>query len=273
MGALLRSEFVKQIRRLRTYIAWAITLFIPVLMTIAVKANPRDRPGGETGGLFYYASKSGFVMPATALRFTSGFLLVVIVALFAGESIAGEATWGNLRYVLMRPVTRGRLVAAKLAVSVTLAWVSVFIIAVAGLVAGGIAFGYHDVNVFAGLTTIHQSAGDMLGHLGVASVYIAWSLTTVATFAFMLSTMTDSPAGAVVAGVGFYIFSQILDSIEPLGVIRYGLPTHYFDSWVDVFLHDGPSDDMLRGALLQIGYILVFVGVAAWWFRRKDITS
>jgi ABC-type transport system involved in multi-copper enzyme maturation permease subunit len=55
--------------------------------------------------------------------------------------------------------------------------------------------------------------------------------------------------------------------------IRNILPTHYFDSWIDMFTRNQVSSDMARGALLQLAYIAVFVAVGYWWFGRKDILS
>jgi len=85
--------------------------------------------------------------------------------------------------------------------------------------------------------------------------------------------MTDSPGGAIFAGVGLFITSSILDAIDSLGSIRYGLPTHYFDAWVPMFTQNHVGADMTRGALLQLAYIVVFAGIGAWWFQRKDILS
>ncbi len=83
--------------------------------------------------------------------------------------------------------------------------------------------------------------------------------------------MTDTPAGAIGAGVGLYVFSQIVDAIEPLGSLRQWLPTHYLDAWTSLF--SNRSADMVKGVWLQIPYLLVFCGIAWWWFLRKDVVS
>jgi ABC-2 type transport system permease protein len=276
--ALLGVEMVKSLRRLRTYVAFAIVVGIPVIMTIAIHANPPSPPtaGGDSGrggGLFYLATRTGLVMPATALRLMSGFLLVIVVAVFGGDAIAGEASWGNLRYLLMRPIGRGRLVATKFTVAVACAWIATLLVVLAGLVAGIIAFGFHGLDV-PFQSSLSQSTTELLAHLGIATVYVAWSLTGVVAFSFLVSCITDAPAGAIFAGVGLYITSSILDAIDsvPSG-IRNILPTHYFDSWVDMFTRNQVSSDMTKGALLQLAYVAVFVAVALWWFRRKDILS
>ena len=277
MIALLRVESVKALRRLRTYVVFGIVIAIPVIMTIAIKANPPQSARGEGGpggaALRFLSTQSGWVMPASALRLMSVFLLVIVVAVFGGDAIAGEASWGNLRYLLMRPVARGRLLGAKFVAAVLCAWISVTLVVVTGLVAGAMAFGLHPLNVPV-LTQYSQSNADLLGHLALATVYVAWTLTTVVAFSFLVSTMTDSPTGAVFAGVGLYITSTILDSIESIpGGIRNVLPTHYDGAWIDMFTRNQVSGDMGRGALLPLAYIAVFVAIAAWNFRRKDILS
>jgi ABC-2 type transport system permease protein len=276
---VVRSEAVKATRRLRTYISFAVVVVIPIIMTIALKANPPDsREGSGGGGLFFLASRfSGLVMPAAALALMSAFLLIIIVAIFGGDAMASDASWGNLRFVLMRPVGRVRLLASKLFVAALISWAAVLTVALVALAAGGIAFGWHPLDAphfeNGHLTLIHQSIGDLLVHIGIATAYVSWMLTGLVAFTFLLSCITDSPAAATVTGVGLYITSQILDAITPLGSLRYALPTHYFDSWRDLIFLGHATSDMARGALLMIGYVLLFTGVAVWWFRRKDILS
>lgn len=271
MFAVFRAELAKQWRRPRTYVALGVMAAIPIIITIVLKINPPGAPdrGGPGGGFFFFSLHTGLLLPVAALRLMSRFMLVIVVALFAGDAIASEASWGNLRALLTRPVSRRRLLGAKLLLSVLLGFVAVLTVVVAGLVAGVIAFGWHSVSFFG----IGLSSSALLGHLVVGSLYVAWTLTSVVALAFMVSTMTDAPAGAMLAGVGFYFVSQILDAIDSLGSVRYALPTHYFDSWVDLFHGHGFTSDMTRGVLLQVGYILLFSAIGFWWFRRKDVLS
>lgn len=271
MLPVLRAEMAKLWRRPRTYVALGVIAAIPVVIAIVLKLNPPTGPGERENPFFFLSLRSGLLVPVAALRVMSRFMLVIVVALFAGDAIAAEASWGNLRALLTRPVRRSHLLGAKLTLTLLLTVLATALVVVAGLIAGIIAFGWHPVSVpFTGIT---QSQGQLLGNLGIATTYVAWSLAGVVALSFMVSTMTDAPAGAMLAGVGLYFVSQILDAIDSLGSIRYGLPTHYFDAWIDLFHGDGVTPDMTRGALLQVGYVLAFSGVAFWWFRRKDILS
>jgi len=269
--AVIRTELVKSLRRSRTYVAYGILVLIPIIMAVAIDLNPPAARG--EGRLLYLASQTGLLLPGFALRITSAFMLVIIVALFGGDAIAGEANWGNLRYLLMRPVARGRLVFSKFVVAMICAWIAVVIVVVTALIVGSIVFGTDPIVFPLTLFTNGQSTGDILYHLLVSTAYVSWSLTGVVAFSFMVSCMTDAPFGAIFAGVGLYFTSLILDSISSLGSIRYVLPTHYFDTWVDLLTRGQWHSDLWRGVLLQLAYVLLFFLVGLWWFRRKDIKS
>lgn len=274
MLRLIGTEMSKQIRRPRTWVALGFVVIVPIIIAVALKLNPPDlSDGGRADGprYFYLATQSGLFLPVAALRVMAGFFLVVVICMFAGDAVASEAGWGNLRYILVRPVSRGRLLTAKLLVAAVFALFATFLVAFSGLIAGVVAFGADPINVpLAGLS---QSTGDILVNLGLSTVLITWGLAGIIAFGFMLSTMTDASAGAIFGAVGLYIVSLILGEITSLGAIRYGLPVHYYDAWSDLFVRNQFTDDMWRSILLQIPYVIVFGSIAWWTFHRKDIKS
>lgn len=276
---MIGVEFAKQLRRWRTYIGLGVVAVVPALITIAFAV--RGPHHGQDADLFAVATRSGLNMPLAALSVMQGFLLVIVVAMFTGESVAGEANWGTLRYLLIRPVSRGRLLTAKLTVGATLVVLATLLIAVVGLVAGTAAFGWHDVyttstsclaslGLGSGCTI---TPGTALLRLAASTGYVAWSMAGVACFAFMLSTMTDATFAAVAGGVGLAVLSEIMDAIPAVGSLRYALPTHYWQAWNGLFAQPTVTADMVRGTLLQLAYAAVFAAIAWWWFRRKDVLS
>jgi ABC-2 type transport system permease protein len=269
---MIAVEFRKQVRRLRTYIGLGICVALPITITIALKTGgpPRDR-GDAQAGFFRLATKSGINMPIAALSAMSLFLLPVIVMLFFGESVAGEASWGTLRYLLVRPVTRARLLWAKVAVASLLAITGTALIVLTGLAAGVAAFGWHPVPT-PSLVTFTQS--EALARLATSAGYVVWTFSGAAALAFALSTMTDAPVGAIAGSMGFVIVSQILDGISaiPMG-IRNWMPTHFWRAWDGLFLLHAEYGNLIRGALHQLPYVVGFGVLAWWWFARKDILS
>jgi ABC-2 type transport system permease protein len=281
--AMLRTEFFKAFVRTRTLIISLLLIGLPTLIVFAIKArgNRRDR-GDEGEGFFRLAHQSGLLVPAAVLTgVVSGFLLVVIAGMFAGDSIAGDGGWGNLRYVLMRPVPRGRLLVAKAIVAGVLIWAATILVAVAGLVAGVVVFGAHPVSVpgfgaFAGgslAAGFQLSRSLLIARTLIATAYVAFGYTALLALGTFFSTLTDTAASAIGASVFVYVVSEILDGITQLGRVRYFFPTHYLDAWQTMFTDNRYSHDMIAGVLVQLGYLVVFGILAVAWFRRKDIRS
>jgi ABC-2 type transport system permease protein len=280
--ALIRTEFTKAARRSRTLIIAALLIGLPTLIVVAINARGDRRHGADTGeGLFRLAQQSGLLVPAAVLAVMSGFLLVVIAGTFAGDSVAGDAAWGNLRYLLMRPVPRGRLLVAKAFVAGVLIWVATIVVALSGLVAGVILFGTHAVTVpgagrLAGVNLLggfQLGTGVLLVRSAIATGYVAFGFTALLALGVLFSTLTDTAASAIGATIGTYIVSEILDTITQFGRVRYAFPTHYLDSWQSMFTDNRFSHDMIAGIIVQLAYLAVCGSAAIMWFRRKDIRS
>jgi ABC-2 type transport system permease protein len=273
---LVRTELVKAAVRTRTLVIALLLIGLPTLIVVAINARGQRNENDSGEGLFRLAQQSGLLIPAAVLTATSGFLLVVVAGMLAGDSVAGDAAWGNLRYLLMRPVPRGRLLVAKAAVAGLLIWVCTFLVVVAGLIGGVILFGSHAVVVptVPGLISgFRLDAGTILVRLLIATAYVAFGFSALLAIGTLMSTLTDSATGAVGATIGVYIVSEILDGITQLGSIRYVFPTHYLTSWQDMFTQNEFPHDMLAGVVVQLAYLLVFGAAAIVTFRKKDIRS
>jgi ABC-2 type transport system permease protein len=265
-------ELRKQLFRMRTYLSMLIMVGIPTLMTAAflLTGGPRDRRDQD---LFALATRSGLNMPLAALALMSNFLLPVVVVNFAAGSIAEEANWGSLRYLLLRPVSRSRVLASKLTIIALLAVIATFLIVIAGTIEGVVAFGWHPVLSFSGGKLESLAPGTALARLLLAALYVTWSMTGIVAFGFFLSTVTDAALGALMGGMGLFIVSFILDALPPLKGIAGILPTHYWHAWEALFTNPVSSDHLVRGLLLQVPYTALFLTLAWWWFHRKDIVS
>jgi ABC-2 type transport system permease protein len=276
--ALVRTEFTKATRRTRTLIISVLLVGLPTLIVVAIHARSNRDNGDNAEGLFRLARQSGLLIPAAVLSAMSGFLLVVVAGTFAGDSVAGDAAWGNLRYLLMRPVSRDRLVVAKGLVAGVLIWACTFLVAVAALVGGVALFGSHTVTVpgvpgLGGLPGFQLDTTTLLVRLLIATAYVAFGFTALLAIGTLFSTLTDTATGAVGATIGAYIVFEILDGITQLGTVRYGFPTHYLSAWQSMFTQNRYSQDMLAGIIVQLVYLIVFGTSAVLWFRAKDIRS
>ena len=268
----LRVEFVRQLKRRRTQFAFVLLLLLPILVGLAFKVSGgTGRPSDSGAPALVDLATTGGVNFALFCEFASvGFLLVVIVALFCGDTVASEASWSSLRYLLALPVPRARLLRQKLIVALTLSFGANLLVPLWGLVVGTVMFGSAPGrSPVSGTFTFSESMARLL----VIVVYAFGQALVVAALAFLLSVSVDNPLGAVGGAVLLVVVSNILDTITALDPYRRFLPTHFQFSWLDAL---GPSvvwDDMLRGTGSALMYAAVFLALAWLRFDRKDITS
>jgi ABC-2 type transport system permease protein len=206
----------------------------------------------------------------TMLFFSTPFLLVTVVALFNGDTVASEASWSTLRYLLASPVPRTRLLVQKMKVSLTLSFIAVLLVPISSWIVGAISFGTAPLQTPLGVT-FDQSV--TFTRLAIMTGYLAISLLFVAGLAFYLSVRTDAPLGAVGGAVGITILLTILDAISALGSIRQWLPAHYTDTWLDALSTTIDWSEMTRGASYCAMSGILFYALAINKFARKDITS
>jgi ABC-type transport system involved in multi-copper enzyme maturation permease subunit len=264
-------EVVRQMRRRRTMVAFGILLVLPWILVGAFEVGGPPSPNSGTPGLVAAATAGGLNFAAFSFFASAGFLLVVAVALFCGDTVATEASWSSLRYLLAAPVPRARLLRQKLAVALAYSTVAVTIFPLMSLAAGTAAYGWHPLRLPA--TGVQLGSATALGRMGIILAYVLISELIVAGLAFLLSVSTDSPLGAVGGAVGLVIVSSILDSVTALGKWREILPTHWQFAWLDVLQPQVSWVAMIEGASVSVSYGLVLLALAFRRFRAKDIVS
>jgi ABC-type transport system involved in multi-copper enzyme maturation permease subunit len=268
----LRVEFVRQLRRRRTWIAFVVLLLLPWILAAAFKIG--GAPSGNdpnTPGLVTVATAGALNFTAFTLFVSVGFLLVVAVALFCGDTVASEAGWASLRYLLAAPVPRVRLLRQKLIVAMSLAALAVLSLPVMAMITGIYVFGWARLRLPA--TDAALPNGTALTRLLIIVGYTLVSELVVAALAFLLSVTTDSPLGAVGGAVGLVILSNIIDAVTALGHWREFLPTHWTFAWTDALQPQMVWTGMIEGMALSASYAIVLLALAVRRFRNKDIVS
>ena len=184
-----RVEAIRQFRRRRTLIAYSILMVLPWVLVGAFEISGPASGGNGTPGLVVAATNGGLNFTAFSFFVSAGFLLVVIVALFCGDTIASEANWSSLRYLLAAPVPRARLLRQKLAVAAAYSILAILTFALMSMVAGTVAFGWHPLRLPG--SGIDVATGSALGRLAVVFGYILVTETVVAGLAFLLSVRSE----------------------------------------------------------------------------------
>ena len=267
----LSVELRRQFKRRRTIGVFALMVALPLVLIAALQLGASDDAQSNSRlNLVDVATDSGLNFTLFVLFATTSFFLVVVYALFFGDTVASEAQWGSLRYALATPVPRMRLLRQKWAAALVLSVAALLTVTVVAVVAGGIAFGFEDIQTPIGIS-IDQGSG-LLRLAGMVG-YLAVHLLVVGTLAFWLSTVTDAPLAAVGGSVFTMFVFAILDQVEQLGSIRDYFPTANEFAWTDLLQTPIDSGDLYRGVIQSLVYAAVFSALAFRHFARRDVTS
>jgi len=263
-------ELRKLLIRPRTWVSIALLAGLPTIVAVFLSVSEvAPRPG--TGPAFLSAVlENGALYPAAALAIVLPLFLPVAVAVVAGDAVAGEAQAGTLRYLLVRPVGRTKLLVAKLISVIFYTLLAVVVVAVVAYVVGTKLFGSGPLPSTSGTELSTQQA---TLRTVLAVLYVGWSMLGVAAVALFLSTVTDSPLAAALGAIALLVTSGVLVGLEASASVQPYLPTRYWLAFVDFFRDPVLYRDIVRGTALQAVYIGVFL-TAAWAnLMTKDITS
>ncbi|MEU3334115.1 ABC transporter permease [Streptomyces sp. NPDC006668] len=275
---LLRSELVTTFRRWRTLALLTVLAAVPILVGIAVKIETSDGSsagpgrGGGGGGPAFIAqiTNNGLFLVFTALAATLPFFLPMAIGVVAGDAIAGEANAGTLRYLLVAPAGRTRLLLTKYTTVLAFCLVATLVVAASALAVGAVLFPLGDLTTISG-TRIGFADG--LGRALLIALVVAASLIGIAALGLFISTLTNSGIAAMATTVGLLITVQILDQIPQLHALQPYFFSHYWLSFADLMRDPVYWDDLTKNLGLQALYAAVF-GSAAWArFTTRDITA
>lgn len=265
---LVRSELRLVLTRRRNVAMLFVLALAPTLIGVAIKlAGPGD---GEGPSFLASITENGLFLVFTALVATLPVFLPLAVSVVSGESVAGEASTGTLRYLLATPVHRTRLLAVKLVAIVVYAGVATLTVAAVGLVVGALLFGLGDLTLLSG-TTI--GVGPALLRALLVALYVAGMLTTVAALGLFVSTLTEVPLAAMSATAITVVVVEIVDAVPQLSAVHDWLFTHDWLAFGELLRDPVSAGPLLHGLAVQAGYVAVFSALAWARLSTKDVTS
>jgi ABC-2 type transport system permease protein len=269
-GGLLASELKTMFRRRRTIALLAVLAAVPILIAVAVKVSSTPTAPDRGPAFLDRVSQNGLFVAVTALVVSMPLFLPLAIAVVAGDSIAGEANLGTLRYLLIAPVGRVRLLVVKFAASCVFCLVATLVMAAVGAGIGAALFPVGRVTLLSGTTV---SPGAALGRAALVAGYVTISLIGVAAIGLFVSTLTEIPVGSMAAIVVLAIASQILDGIPQVAWLHPWLFSHEWLGFADLMRDPISWTTTQRDALLQLGYVALFGALAYSRFTSKDVLS
>lgn len=265
---LFLSELRLTFRRWRTYALLLGYAAVPVLLGVVIWLA--TDPGESAHGPNFIGSVvlNGVFLVFVSMFFLLPFFFPVGVAVVAGDSLAGEAHLGTLRYLLVSPAGRVRLLAAKLVAVLVFCLAAVLTVYAVSAAVGAVLFPRGDVPSLSG-STLSYAEGLWRGF--VLTGYVAASLTGVAAIGVFVSSLTESPIAAMAATVAVPLVSQILDAVPQVEVIHGYLPTHYWMTFADLLRDPIHPDNLVAGLVVQLCYVLVFASAGYARITTRDV--
>ncbi|NUP58907.1 MAG: ABC transporter permease [Pseudarthrobacter sp.] len=267
--SLLGSELKVLFGRRRTWALLLALAAIPVLIAVAVRLSSGVAPGRGPAFLDRI-TQNGLFVAFTAMLVSVPLFMPLAVGVVAGDTIAGEANLGTLRYLLVAPAGRVRLLLVKYAGALAFCVVAPLTVGLAGAAIGAALFPVGPVTLLSG--GVVQPPEAFVRILMIAA-YLAVSLAGLSVIGLFLSTLTVVPVGAMAATVVAAVVSEVLDQLPQLEWLHPWLFSHYWLGFADMLRQPVLWDSFGSNALLQAGYVAVFGALAYGRFLSKDILS
>jgi ABC-2 type transport system permease protein len=266
---LLGNELSTQFRRWRTWAMLAALALIPILIGIAIRLLGGSDPG--RGPAFIdQITNNGLFVGLAAMTVAIPLFLPLTVSVAAGDAIAGEASHGTLRYLLIAPAGRVRLLVVKYLGAAAFCIVGTLTVVAVGTLVGLVLFPVGPVTLLSGAQV---TVGEGLVRLLAIAAYVAVSLLGLTAIGLFFSTLTTVPIGAMAATALLAVTAQIVGAIPQLEAVH---PWLFTDRWLDFAdLLRAPIvwDSFVGNAMLQTAYIAVFGAAAIARFVTKDVLS
>ncbi|HEX4288855.1 MAG TPA: ABC transporter permease [Trebonia sp.] len=262
--------------RRRNQMLLLVAALFPLLIGIGLKAAAPHGGGGGNGpasggaAFFNQLAGNGVFLTFIALSLLLILVLPVVVAVVAGDSIAGEAGYGTLRYLLAVPAGRTRLLVVKYATIVVWCMASVFIVSAIALIVGAVLFPIGSVTLLSGTTV---SLGSGLVRVLLVTVYLCAAMAAIGAIGLAISTFTEHAIGAIAALMILVVASEVVDNIPQFATVAPYLPTHWWNSF-DALLRTPVDTTTLEHGLLSFAVYAVLFFLIAWArFTSSDVTS
>ena len=268
--SLLASELSVLFRRRRTWAMLTAVALIPIFLAFAVRLSSQVLVPGEGPPFLDRVTQNGLFTGFTAMIVAIPLFLPLTIGVVAGDTIAGEAGQGTLRYLLVAPAGRIRLLLVKYAGAAAFAAAATIILMLTGLLIGAALFPVGPVTLLSGeVITVSESLVRSL----LVAMYVWVSLLGLSAIGLFISTLTDVPVGAMAATVVVSVVAQILDVLPQLAPIQPWLFSHYWLGFADLLRQPLDWTSFGQNAIVQAGYIVVFGALAYSRFATKDILS
>jgi len=291
MWSLISVELYKIFKRPRTYIAFGAIAALIVVIQLGLKIDGDSYAAFIMKDINDALTVDGKILNGYLICYILLQLLLVhvplLVALIAADMLSGEANLGTLRLLYTTPYSRSQWVIAKFIAASIYTLLLLIWLAFLALFVSMWVFGTDDLFLMKSNYVVLIESQDVLWRYVGAFVFASFSLLTVTSLGFLMSSLANNSIGPIVGTMSAIVFFTILSTLNiPLfNVIKPYLFTTHMNNWKEFFdIQVNANNEAISGSILQVAkiknslfilglHIILFVSVAIQIMKRKDILS
>lgn len=279
ISTLVKIELLKIFKKWRTYIGFiAIGVLVP-LIHLAMYLEGQKSLDFITRGL-----RDSFVLVGNLLNgYWISYLILnaltihipFLIALVAGDLLAGEATAGTYRLLVTRPISRMQIVTSKFLAGFIYTSSLVLWLVIMSMGIGLIIFGTGDLIVMSPGAIIILEKSDILWRFVLAYGFAVLSMSVVCSLTIFFSSLVENAIGPIVSAMAVIIVFIILSAfdVQILREIKPYLFTNYILEWREFFFNPLNVEKIIKAILILAGHVVGFFIITSFIFKRKDILS
>lgn len=274
-----QGELLKLFARRRTFIGFgAFLLFEIVLLVVShLQGVERffERMISRQGQSFDHYF-SALTLAQIIIGFSVVLLGSIFLALVAGDIVAKENEDGHYRLLLVRPISRVRLLFIKfltcIAYTVALIQFITWSAFLLGIAIKGWGGGFFVMAPEVGVLAFYDWWPG-LQHFALASVFLSLAMTTVSSIAFFLSCFPIKPAAATIGALSYVLIDMILRNTGFMESYDHFLLTKHMGSWARILAEDIAWPVIIRDFTIigAVNATLFILGAAI--FESRDLKS
>jgi ABC-2 type transport system permease protein len=274
-------ETYKTFSRWRTYISFGFIALIVIMTEVVMKLSAdeilyRMMRSFQKDFLIFGNVLNGWFITAFIMN-SLHIHIPFFITLVAGDIVSSEATAGTMRLLLIRPPSRSKIITAKYLTTLFYTTGLVIFLALICITLGLLLFGHGDlmINYQSKLRIVFIPEAEVPLRMLLAFTAAVWSMTVVASLAFLFSTLAENSIGPIIGTMAVVIVFLVLGNF-PFDFFRMLSPylfTTYMIFW-QRFLDDPiPWQEIARSALILGLHNIGLFSIAFVVFTRKDIKS
>ena len=274
----LQGELWKLFARKRTYMGFIVFALLQVALYFIIHWLGYEQVlrnmitmQGQAFEQYFSALTIGHTITSLSV-FLIGALFVTLVS---GDIVAKESEDGNMRMLLVRPISRVRLLGLKYFACVIYTFVLVQFAAYAAAVVGVVIRGWGtglfvlapdgSVGFFNNDESLHRYA--------LASAVLGLGMTTIGSIGFFLSCLKIKPASATIGALSYALIDFIVHQGNLMRDHQQYLISTHISTWGRVFMEEIPWVVLARSftILAAVNLSLFILGAAI--FQSRDLKS